>query len=131
LCQHKDELDRLDAEVFVIGFGARTSARAWLQQTCDLFPLLLDPERELYRTYGLKQSSLRSWNLRTIWFYVRRLLSGRKGRGIQGSSTQLGGDFIVDTDGILRLVYPSREATDRPPVTRLLAILRQLDKERV
>lgn len=128
LCQHKDELDRLNAEVFVIGFGARTSARAWFQQTCDLFPLLLDPEREVYRTYGLQESWLRSWNLRTIWFYLRRLLSGRKWRGIQGSSTQLGGDFIVDTKGFLRLTYRSQEATDRPEVAQLLALLRELDE---
>jgi hypothetical protein len=90
-----------------------TSARAWLEQTCDLFPLLLDPEREVYRTYGLQESWLRSWNLRTLGLYVRLLLKGRKWRGILGKSTQLGGDFVVDADGVLQLVYPSREATDR------------------
>jgi hypothetical protein len=90
--------------------------------------LLLDPEREVYGTYGLQESWLRSWNLRTIWFYLRRLLSGRKWRGIQGSSTQLGGDFIVDTKGFLRLTYRSQEATDRPEVAQLLALLRELDE---
>jgi peroxiredoxin len=129
LCQQQEELSRLNVEVLVIGFGTVRSARAWLEQTCDLFPLLLDPEREVYRTYGLQESWLRSWNLRTIRLYVRLLLKGRKWRGIQGKSTQLGGDFIVDADGILRLVYPSREATDRPPVAELLAILRELDEK--
>jgi hypothetical protein len=56
------------------------------------------------------------------------LLSGRKWRGIQGSSTQLGGDFIVDTNGFLRLTYRSQEATDRPEVAELLALLRELDE---
>lgn len=60
---------------------------------------------------------------------MRLLLKGRKWRGIQGKSTQLGGDFTVDTDGMLRLVYPSREASDRPPVAELLAILRELDEK--
>jgi alkyl hydroperoxide reductase subunit AhpC len=130
LCQQKEELDRLNAEVLVIGFGAVPSARAWLEQTCDLFPLLLDPEREVYRTYRLQESWLRSWNVRTIWLYVRLLLKGRKWRGILGKSTQLGGDFIVDADGVLRLVYPSREATDRPLVSELLALLHKLKEER-
>lgn len=107
-----------------------TSARAWLEQTCDLFPLLLDPEREVYRTCGLQESWLRSWNLRTLGLYVRLLLKGRKWRGILGKSTQLGGDFVVDADGALQLVYPSREATDRPPVAELLALLHKLDQER-
>ncbi len=129
LCQHGDELNRLNAEVLVIGFGTIPRARAWLRETCDLFPLLLDPEREVYRMYGLQESWLRSWNWRTIRLYARLLLSGRKWRGIQGKSTQLGGDFIVDRDGVLRLVYPSREAADRPPVAELLALLREIDEK--
>jgi len=130
LCQHGDELSRLNAEVLVIGFGAVHSARAWLEETCDLFPLLFDSEREVYRAYGLQESWLRSWGPKTFWLYVRSLLSGQQWRGIQGDSTQLGGDFIVDRDGVLRLAYPSREATDRPPVTELLTLLRELDRER-
>jgi len=129
LCQHKDELHRLNVQVLVIGFGAVSSARRWLEETCDDFPLLLDPEREIYRLYGLKESWLRSWNLRTIRLYIRLLASGRKWRGIQGKSTQLGGDFIVDSDGIIRLAYRSREATDRPAVDDLLDLLRDLEKD--
>ena len=82
LCQQEDELGGLNAEVLVIGFGAISSARAWLEQTCDVFPLLLDQQREVYRIYGLKESWLRSWNLRTIWLYVRLMLKGHKWRGI-------------------------------------------------
>lgn len=130
LCQQEDELDGLNTKVLVIGFGAVSSARAWLEQTCDVFPLLLDQQREVYRIYGLKESWLRSWNLRTIWLYVRLMLKGRKWRGIQGKSTQLGGDFIVDADGIIQLAYRSREAADRPAVDELLALLATLDKAR-
>ena len=126
MCQHKDELERLNVQVLVIGFGAVSSARRWLEQTCDDFPLLLDPERKVYRLYGLEESWLRSWNLRTIRLYIRLLTSGRKWRGIQGKSTQLGGDFIVDSGGIVRLAYRSREATDRPAVDELLDLLRDL-----
>ena len=35
-------------------------------------------------------------------------------------AAQLGGDFIVDRDGILRLAYRSRDPADRPEVTLLL-----------
>ena len=129
LCQQKDELDRLNVQVLVIGFGAVSPARRWLEQTCDDFPLLLDPEREVYRLYGLKESWLRSWNLRTIRLYIQLLTSGRKWRGIQGKSNQLGGNFIVDSDGIIRLAYRSREATDRPAVDDLLDLLRDLEKD--
>jgi hypothetical protein len=130
LCQRKDELDQANAQVLVIGFGAEQSARHWLEQTCDLFPLLLDPEREVYRKYNLKASWLLSWNPRTLRFYIRALRSGRKWRGIQGRSNQLGGDFIVGADGIIRLAYRSSEATDRPEIENLLALLHTLHEDR-
>ena len=87
----------------------------------------LDPERTVYATYGLERSFRRSWNLKTMWRYVRLLTSGRQWRGIQGDSAQLGGDFVVDAGGIVRLAYRSYDPTDRPPVANLLALLRQLD----
>jgi len=58
------------------------------------------------------------------------LLSGQKSRGSQEKSTRLGGDFIVDTDAIVPLAYPIREAADRPDVTKLLALLRKLDERK-
>lgn len=127
LCQHQDELQRLNTEVLVISFGALPLARAWLEETCAPFRLLLDPEREVYHAYGLESSLLRSWNLKTVRYYVERVRAGHQWRGIQGDSSQLGGDFIVDVEGIMRLAYRSRDPTDRPPVERLLAILRELD----
>jgi len=126
LCQYQDEFKRLNAEVLVIAFGALPLAQAWLEETCSPFRLLLDPERTVYEAYELERSLLRSWNLKTVRRYVQLMRDGRQWRGIQGDSTQLGGDFIVDADGILRLVYRSRDATDRPPVERLFAVLRQL-----
>jgi len=126
LCQYQDEFKRLNAEVLVIAFGALPLAQAWLEETCSPFRLLLDPERTVYEAYELERSLLRSWNLKTVRRYVQLMRDGRQWRGIQGDSTQLGGDFIVDADGILRLVYRSRDATDRPPVEQLLAGLRQL-----
>ena len=53
--------------------------------------------------------------------------AGRRWRGIQGDSAQLGGDFIVDADGIVRLAYRSRDPTDRPLVEQLLTVLNQLN----
>lgn len=129
LCQHQDKLKQLNVEVLLVSFGAPEVAKVWLEESCPSFRLLLDPERVTYRTYGVEHSWLRSWNLKTLWRYIQLLSAGRKWRGIQGDSAQLGGDFIIDTDGIVRMAYRSHDPTDRPPVTNLLAILQQLDKK--
>ncbi len=98
----------------------------WLQETQAPFLLLLDQTRGSYRAYGLERSLLRSWGPKIIWQYVRLLLSGRRWRGIQGDSGQLGGDFIIDTNGILRFTHPSRDPADRPSMDQLLAVLGEL-----
>lgn len=128
LCQHLEEIQRLNVEVLIVSFGSLPGAQTWLEETCSPFRLLLDPERTVYRAYELERSLRRSWNLRTLWRYVRLLTSGRKWRGIQGDSAQLGADFIIDAEGIVRLAYRSHDPTDRPPAADLLETLRRLDQ---
>ena len=65
-----------------------------------------------------------------MWSYVKFLSSGRKWRGIQGNSAQLGGDFIIDAGGIVRLAYRSGDPADRPAVEKLMDILRRMEPER-
>jgi peroxiredoxin len=112
---------------WIVSFGTLPEAQAWLEETCTPFRLLLDPDRETYRAFGLQRSLLRSWNIKTVWRYAQLLTAGRRWRGIQGDSAQLGGDFIVDRFGVVRPAYPSRDPTDRPAVDDLLAALHQVD----
>ena len=129
LCQHQDELDQLNVEVLLVSFSSTGYARTWIEQVCSVFHLLLDRERDVYRLYGLKSSILRSWSLKTVRGYIRLMRAGRKWAGIQGDSAQLGGDFVIDNQGVLRLAHRSQDPTDRPPVETLLDTLRQLREQ--
>ena len=42
--------------VVVVSFGAIQGARNWLEQTECGFPMFLDPERKLYKAFGLHRS---------------------------------------------------------------------------
>lgn len=123
---HVSHFEALNTRVFVISFGTGRLARAWLAETGAPFTMLLDPSRAAYRAYRLERSLWRSWGGRTFWRYARLMLSGRRWRGIQGDSGQLGGDFIVDMQGVIRLAHPSRTPIDRPAVGQLLAALELL-----
>jgi peroxiredoxin len=124
LRQHTSNLEALKTNVVIISFGSPYNLQLWEKETQSQFTLLLDQERNAYRAYGLERSMLRSWGLNTFLTYSRLMLSGRKWRGIQGDSGQLGGDFIVNANGIIRLAYYSRDPSDRPSVSHLLDILR-------
>jgi peroxiredoxin len=123
LRRHEAELEALQTRVVVVSFGSPVGAQAWLKETGAPFTFLLDPDHAAYRAYGLEHSLARAWGLNVWWRYAQLLLAGRQWRGIQGDSGQLGGDFIVDPTGTIRLAYRSHDPADRPPVSRLLAAL--------
>ncbi len=130
LCQHQEELGQLNIAVLLISFGPQEQAKAWIEEMCPSFQLLIDSERNVYHAYKLKHSWLGSWNFKTLAYYIRTLVGGREWRGIVGDSAQLGGDFIIEQDRSFLLEYRSKDATDRPPVSRLLSLLRE-KKERL
>lgn len=119
-----DQITTLQAEVVVVSFGNKFWVKVWQEQTQAPFPLLLDEERAAYRAYGLEASKRRAWGVRNLLYYARARLQGRTIPHSTGEDTgQLGGDFIIDRRGLLRLVHPSREPTDRPAVEELLQTL--------
>ncbi|MDP1715802.1 MAG: peroxiredoxin-like family protein [Anaerolineales bacterium] len=128
LCARQDEFSQLNTRVFIISFGTLPALHKWMNETCASFDVLFDPDRNVYRAYQLERSLLRSWSPRTIWTVAKLLLAGRKWISKQDDSdtSQLGGDFIVDKNGILRLVHPSHDPADRPPVDDLLKVIEKL-----
>ena len=124
LCARSETLAALDARVLVVSFGTLPAVQRWLSETCGEFRVGIDRDRSVYTAYGLERSFWRSCSLRTRWFYFKAWLAGTPTHTSQGEDlSQLGGDFIVDPTGRLRLVHPSREPVDRPSVAQLLEVL--------
>ena len=127
MCQRQEEFEQLNTRVVIISFGTLPALQAWMKETCNAFDVLLDPDRSVYQAYELEESRWRSWSPKTLWTYARLLLSGRKWLPKEGDTSQMGGDFIVDSKGIVRLAYRSEEPADRPAVSQLLEILKQIE----
>ncbi|GAB4463459.1 MAG: hypothetical protein Kow0070_24010 [Anaerolineales bacterium] len=127
MCARQQEFADLNTRVFIISFGTFPGVQQWMQEVCSSFTVLLDRERNVYNAYGLERSRLRSWHPRVVWIYIKRWFQRGEFYDSHGDDTsQLGGDFIVDKNGVLRLVYPSHDPVDRPPVEALLKVLRNL-----
>ena len=105
--------------MLLISFGPRYIAEHWRYPLGVNYPLLLDTDRTTYRAYGLTSSVWGSFGLRATWYYIRHL----RLPNIKGNPVQLGGDFVLDSDGVLRFIHCSRHAADRPPIEQLLAAL--------
>jgi peroxiredoxin len=125
--QHQPDFDRYDTRVVVISFVGGKSLRFWHQQTGIPYPLLIDADRAVYRKFQLGSAFWRVWGLNVLWTYARLVFSGRRYRGIQGDPHQLGGDFLIDARGIVRLAHYSEDPTDRPAVATLLETIQALE----
>ena len=123
LRRQADEFARLKTRMVVVGFEGRTAADTWRAQHAPDLRMLLDPTYQLYLAYGMRRSLTGRWRPRTLWHYARALLRGEKLPASRGDKVQMGGNVIVDSRGLLRLVHASKEPVDRPSVDELLAVL--------
>jgi hypothetical protein len=124
LRQQQDKLDQLDVRVKVITFDSPEMAEKYVNETHLSWPLLLDPQQELYRDYGLLRGSW--WDLyqpASIWKYVK-LIAGGEHAGKPGRDwNQLGGDVLIDPQSIIRLHHVSQGPHHRPDVACLTAVV--------
>jgi hypothetical protein len=125
----RDRLDELgDATVAAITFAPQTALaehRAHLELP---FPLLADPDRDVYRRFDLGRGSLRDiWGLGTLRLYVQLVRSGRRLRRPTQDTRQLGGDFVIGRAGRLATGFWPSSPDDRPDVDALVAAVRCAD----
>jgi hypothetical protein len=118
------ELERLGVTIYAVTFESQARIAAFRAATPLPFPLLRDPEREVYRAFGLGRRPLTTiWGPATAWYYARNLLQGRLPARSSGSDRyQLGGDVILKADRSGGWVYRSRHPADRPAFENILAI---------
>lgn len=88
------------------------------------FVFLLDPKRDVYKLYQMlrpEKGAIVNW--RTILAYVRLRLAGYPKYPHGSDVRQMGGDVIIDAQGIIRLIHHSRYPEDRPKVLEMMKIL--------
>jgi alkyl hydroperoxide reductase subunit AhpC len=125
LRQREAALEGLGVAVLVVTFEAGFLARAYVENTRLAWPLVMDESRALYAAYGMLRG--RAWDIwgPATWLaYARSLARGGALRRATGDVSQLGGDVLIDPDGIVRVHHVGSGPADRPSVQSLLAVVR-------
>ncbi|MEX2185403.1 MAG: peroxiredoxin-like family protein [Pirellulales bacterium] len=126
LRERQIELAALGADVLVVTFEAGPVACAYMDETQLPWPVVVDPDRSLYHAYGMM--SARWIDLigpRVIWLYLKLMFRGGRVRMPTGDTSQLGGNVIVDPQGIVRLHHVAVGPAGRPTVESLLELIRR------
>ena len=125
LRQRKEELEQLDVRIKIVSFDNDALGQWYVSNTGLEWPILRDAERELYRGYGLQVGAM--WTLTrpsAIWKYFKLIFSGhgslKKGKDVR----QLGGDVLIDRQGIVRMHHISTTPFDRPTFDSILDVVR-------
>lgn len=125
LRERESELASLGADVLVVTFESPPIARAYVAETGLPWPIVVDADRSLYRAYRMEAARWRDLiGPRVIWLYLKLILRGGRVRMPTGDTHQLGGDVIVDPQGIVRLHHVANGPAGRPQIETLLAIIR-------
>ncbi len=124
MCQQRDTIRARGGEVLAICFDTLERAERYAREHAVPCPLLVDPERRVYRAYGLERGAWWRFLLPKVALRYGLLLKrGAAPTRPEADPLQLGGDFVVDPEGRLALVHPSKDPTDRPAVATLLAAM--------
>lgn len=120
----------LDIQVKVISFAPPESVQSYLDQFGWKFEIFSDPNREVYKLFGLGRA--KPWKIfhpRTVYKFVKLLIQGEKVQKAKEDEFQMGGDFLIDAEG--RLLYDFRSGTpdERPTVEELLTACRSIAKK--
>jgi hypothetical protein len=125
LREHEDEIEALGIKVLVITFEAGPLALAYVKESNIRWPLLVDESRALYAAYGMHRGHWRDILGWSSWrAYAKLLLQGRRLRRSSGDLQQLGGDVLIDPEGVVRLHHVGTGPADRPSVSSLLDVVR-------
>ncbi|KAG7219614.1 hypothetical protein INR49_018952 [Caranx melampygus] len=112
--------------VLVVSFGGLEGAQLWLQQTGCTFDMLLDPQRKVYRSFGLGSSYAKVMKFSCLLQYSEYGVAKRDAPDIPPRLLediyQLGGDFVLDEAGKVIFSHPSKNPLDRPTVTNVLQV---------
>jgi hypothetical protein len=88
------------------------------------FPLLSDPERDVYRAYRVGKGSLgQVLSPGTIWTYIKLVVRGRRDPFQRIDLRQRGGNFVIDGRGVVQFEHRGPAPHDRPSVGQLLDVL--------
>lgn len=119
--------NELKVQIKVVSFAKPEVLKTYVNNFSWQFPVYSDTERKAYHQLSMKRGNKLSMiHPTTLASYARVLLKGYKVEKPTDDVYQMGGDFLIDSEGILRYAHPSKRPDDRPSVKTLLKEISRL-----
>jgi peroxiredoxin len=129
LRQQYGRIQHLGGEVIVVSFEEKEGLQRLVSGHKLPFVILLDPQKEVYNKYGMiYKDQGRVGNLGTAIAYMRMRLSGYPRQQAGTDTRQMGGDVVIDRQGVIRFIYRSQYPHDLPDAAAVLKVMTDLGR---
>jgi peroxiredoxin len=104
----REQFEEKGFHIVLVGLGTAGQAENFKTEFSLIFPIICDPQKELYRQYGLGRGGVSSLASPAVLLRGMRTMSRGYAPGIpQGDVMQMPGVFLIDTEGNIRYSYSS------------------------
>ena len=111
----------------LVGMGTPEESAAFVKKLALPFPLISDPDRQVYQAFGLKTvSTLELFAPSLVVKAVTAMVQGYTIGMPIGNIRQLPGVFIIDTRGGIVFSHIAKDAADHPDTDAIPAVLNTL-----
>jgi hypothetical protein len=117
----ENEINALGLRILVVTFENNSVTQAYVRDTNLQWPIMVDESRELYKAYHMLRG--RWWDIygpASWWIYAKLLFKGRRMAASSSDFNQLGGDVLIDPDGVVRIHHVGNGPADRPTVASII-----------
>lgn len=121
------DFKKAHVQVVLVGMGSPEESEKFKEQFQVPFPLVCDPERKLYKLYGLKRMGMLDFLSPSL--ALKSLGAVVQGHGVgmpEGDVKQLAGVFIIDAQGVVCWQYLSADPPDFASAEDILEALKEI-----
>lgn len=121
LHRSKSRFTDAGSRILLVGMGAVEETAAFKNKFDLSFPMVSDPDRELYDIFQIGFMSMKS--LFTPKMAMRTASALARGHGVgipHGDIRQLSAVFIIETNGIISYAHYAKNSADHPSPEQLL-----------
>ncbi|MBL0715855.1 MAG: redoxin domain-containing protein [Desulfosarcina sp.] len=123
--RHANEaIEAAGGQVVLVGMGTEAQSQAFKARFEVSFPMVCDPDRNLYRDFAIERMSPLGFFSPTI--ALRGIAAMAQGHTMglpEGDVRQLPGVFIIDRDGIIQYRHDGGDPADYPEPQELIEAL--------
>ena len=123
LHRSKAKFENNGFQIILVGLGTPARAEAFKEQFSLSFPIICDPQKKLYQTFGLGRGSL--LRMASPAFLLKGLKTLSRGHTLgvpKDDVLQMPVVFLIDTSGNIRYGYYAKDPSDNPSIDTLLAL---------